>query len=117
MATVALVACVAELEALLVEALRDAGHQTHALPLRGDTVSVLGKMKLDAVLVDGHPSTDLPAVLGALREQEATRTLPAVVVTARRRKDLAAFERVEMVEMPFDLNAFVAAIRRAVGDG
>lgn len=114
MPTVALVAMVAELESVVVEALRDDAFKVHPLPLRGNTVQVLGTLRLDAVLVDGYPFTDLPKVLTALREQEATEALPAIVVTATRRKDLDAFGWVEQVEMPFDLGEFLDAIRRAV---
>ena len=113
-ATVATVAFLVDLEELISEALGDEGYQVHALPLRGDTVSVLGKIRLDAVLIDGYPYTNLPTILKALRDQEVTRALPAVVVTSKQRKDLDAFAPVEHVEMPFDLAEFLAAIRRAV---
>jgi len=112
---VALVAMVPDLEELLTEVLRDASYQVHALPLRGDTVSLLSALRLDAVLVDGYPYTDLPAILKALRDQEATKHLPAVVVTTRQRTDLDAFAPVELVEMPFDLSEFLTVVRRAAG--
>ncbi len=44
----------------------------------------------------------------------APKALPAVVVTGELRDDLDAFAPVEQVEMPFDLDVFVAAVRRAV---
>jgi DNA-binding response OmpR family regulator len=113
MATVALVACEPDIERLLADALRDDGHLVHALPLHGGTVSLLAKLRLDAVLLDGHPYTDLPRMLEALREQHATKRLPAVVVTAKERRDLHGLGWVEQIEMPFDLADLLAAIGRA----
>lgn len=114
MPTVALVACMPDIEELIAEALRDDGILVHSLALHGDTVSVLSKIRLDAVLVDGHPFTDLSVFLKALRAEDGTKDLPAIVVTAGRRASLDNLGWVEQLEMPFDLVALLDAMRRAI---
>ncbi|HEU5317774.1 MAG TPA: hypothetical protein VFX49_16805, partial [Chloroflexota bacterium] len=88
MGTVALIGFPPDLEGLILEALRSAGYTARAFVLHGDIVPVLGRLRLDALLLDGHPFTNLPALVRAVREQPATAALPIVVITAKLRDDL-----------------------------
>jgi hypothetical protein len=116
MATVALVGLTPDLLDLFREVLRDEGLESRPFPLHADVVAVLGKVKLAALVVDGHPYSNVIAFVRALRDHAPTRDVPVVVTTGKYLPELDGTDgHIVQVVMPFELDDFTSAVRAAVG--
>ncbi len=114
MANVAVLGLPPDLERLTTEALETGAHAVCTFHMHSEVVPVLGKLKLDALIVDGHPFTDMGAFMRALRADPTTTNLPALLLTVRRRDDVEIGPGPgRQIDMPFDLDELLAAINEA----
>lgn len=117
MATVALLGLSPDLERLVEEALHSAGHAVYTFHMHSDVVPVLGKLRLDVLVVDGHPFTNMGAFVRALRDHPATAHLPALLLTVVRRDDVDLGPgSVRQIDMPFDVDQLLSAIAQATAE-
>ena len=115
MASVTLVGVVPSLADVVAAALAGEGHTVIQLPLNADVLRELAKRRPDAVVFDGHAYANTKAFLADLRARPETHGLPVVLIGPERPAEAPQFEVVHQVGRTLDLNALIAAIRRAVG--
>jgi DNA-binding response OmpR family regulator len=112
---IALVGLPAPLVEMLRPALAAEGYAVAVLPLDGDVMRALARRRPGAAVLDGHAYVNTRAFLADLREQPETASVPVVVLGPARPAEVPRFEVVEQLGRSFDLDALLAAIRRAVG--
>jgi DNA-binding response OmpR family regulator len=115
MTTVGLVGLHPDLSSLVAEIFRDEGMSSLPFPLHGETPALLAKVHIDALVVDGHPYSNIVALVDALRQQSATAKTPIVVLTALEQPALHhRHGPVTQVLMPFAVDTFLAAVQAAL---
>jgi CheY-like chemotaxis protein len=116
MATILVVDDEPAIRELLVEILREEGH---AVLTAGDGLQaseVLGRVVPDLVVTDVMmPRLDGPGLTRWMRERDALRGVPVVLLSAVARPDGDGRGDVAFLAKPFDLGALLAAIRSALG--
>jgi hypothetical protein len=119
MAVVGVAGLVLPVVHVLEAALRDAGHSVARLPLGADTVHTLVHATVDALVLDGHPYVNMPALLEDLRRRDETRSLPVVVVGPTPPGDAPGgapeAEGIELLGPAFALDDLLAAVDSAAG--
>ncbi|HEU5317914.1 MAG TPA: hypothetical protein VFX49_17515 [Chloroflexota bacterium] len=115
MAAVALVGLERGLADLVEAGLRGEGHAVARVPLDAGTVRALGRRRPDAVVLDGHAYANTRVLLTDLRAQPATAELPVVLLGPARPAEVPHFEVMERLGRAFELDALLAAVRRALG--
>jgi hypothetical protein len=84
-------------------------------PLTSETIALLSRVKFDAVIVDGHPFTNMERFLQAIREQPATRGLPVVILVTEPLNVRSVSGPVRVITLPFSLDGVLAAVRELAG--
>ena len=115
MGRVALVGLVPSMAEVVAAALAGEGHEVVRLPLDADVVRQLSRSAPDAVVFDGHAYANTKAFLSALENRPAAGPVPVVLLGPERPAEVPRFEVVHQLGRAFDLDALLAAVRRALG--
>ncbi len=111
MATIVLISLTPDVETIVQTVLREEGHVVTAETLHTETVERLGQMGVDLVVIDGFPLVNIRVFVEGVRAHEQTHHVPVVVVSTD--KALPSQKGVIELPLPFELLAFMAAVKEA----
>lgn len=111
MASIALISLSPDVEAIIESVLREEGHVVTVQTLHTEAAEQLGDMGCDLVVIDGFPLVNISLFVEQLRAQEQTSAMPVVVISAG--KALPSQKGVVELPLPFELLAFIAAVKQA----